>query len=398
MIIDKEIKLITSSKIKSKLKEIGINVEYNIEYILPIENLWLNSNYKINVKCDICGTEKMLSYNLYNKNIKKHNIYCCCNKCAWIKNKKTNLQKYGVENYNNIEKAKETNLKRYGVDNPFKSEEIREKCKETNLKRYGDEYYNNKEKCKETNLKRYGVDNPFKSEEIIKKCKKTCLEKYGVEDPRTLKEIKEKRISTTIERYGVEYYSQTDEHKNKVIKTSLEKYGVDSPNKVDEIKLKKVQSMLNKYGFISNSMTEESKRKLRETNMERYGVEYPMQVLEFFNKQQNNSKKIKYYNGELYYQSSYEKHFLDYINNMNMLNIIERGFCIEYMYENIKKMHFPDFYISEYNLIVEIKSNYIYNKYLEKNISKMNKCIEMGYNYLFIIDKNYSVFNKIIGI
>jgi len=394
MILDNEIKLISSSKIMAKLKEIGIIVNYGDEYILPIEKLWLNSNYKINVKCDVCGNEKLLCYSLYNKNIKNHNIYCCCNKCAWIKNKKTNLERYGLEYYDNMEKKKQTCMERYGVEFVLQNNEIREKSKQTSLERYGDENYNNREQCKETCLEKYGVENVLLNEDIMRKSRITCLEKYGVEDPRTAIVIKEKRKDTMIERYGEEYYNNREKYKN----TCLEKYGLDSSNKVEEIKKKKVDNMLKKYGFISNSITEESKRKLRETNIKRYGVEYPMQVLEFFEKQQKNSKKINYYNDKLYYQSSYEKHFLDYMNNINMLDYVERGFCVDFIFENKTRKHFPDFYISKYNLIVEIKSDYYYNKYLDKNISKMNACIEIGYNYLYIVNKNYSVLNKILDI
>jgi len=99
MILDKNIKLIASSKIISKLKELNIDVKFGDEYILPIEKLWLNSNYKINVKCDICGKEKKLSFSSYNKNIEKYNIYSCSNKCAWFKNKKTNFVFYHIKTF-----------------------------------------------------------------------------------------------------------------------------------------------------------------------------------------------------------------------------------------------------------------------------------------------------------
>ena len=179
--------------------------------------------------------------------------------------------------------------------------------------------------------------------------------------------------------------------------TSLERYGVDSPNKSEYIKEMKKSSMMKKYGYISNSMTKESKDKLKKTNLERYGVEYPMQVLEFSEKQQRNSKRIKYYNENIYYQSSYEKDFLDYVSNINILSKVSRGPTIKY--NNVsEKIHYPDFYIDEYNLIIEIKSDYYYYKYLETNKLKFNKAIEMGYNYMFIINKNYKYFNEFINL
>jgi len=175
VILDKEIKLIATSKIMSKLKEIGIIIKYNDEIILPIEKLWLGSNYKIKVKCDICGTEKMLNYSLYNKNIKKYNIYCCSNVCAWVKNKKTNLEKYGEENYFNLEKYKETCLEKYGVEFPITLNENIKKSEETKLKKYGDINYNNRRKYKETCLEKYGVENPLLNENIKEKTRETNL-------------------------------------------------------------------------------------------------------------------------------------------------------------------------------------------------------------------------------
>ena len=354
MVVDSHIKITASSKTIFKLKSIGISAKMGEEIIITIDKLWKNSNFKIKVKCDICGFERYLQYSQYNKNIKKYNTYCCSNKCSHFKNKLTCLERYGVESYNNPDKIKETTLERYGVDNILKLDCIKEKIVKTNM------------------------------------------ERYGCEDSRSSDFVKDKRKSTNLERYGFESYSSTDEYSIKVRETSMERYGVESPNKSDIIKDKKVKSMLNKYGFISNSMTEESKNKLKKTNLERYGVEYPMQFLEFFEKQQRNSKRVSYYNDNLYYQSSYEKHFLDYVNNIGIIDIISRGFHIKYEFEGKQRSHFPDFYIDKYNLIVEIKSSYYYNKHINKNISKMNKCIDLGYNYLFIINKNYKTLDEIL--
>ena len=372
MLIDNEIEIIVNSSIIiSKLKELNINVNMNDVIYLPIERLWKSSNKKVNVKCDICDNVKLISYSMYNKNIKKYNLYTCSNKCSYIKNKMTNVEKYGDENYNNREKSKLTSIEKYGNENYNN----REKSKNTNMERYGDMNYNNRDKFKSTNIERYGVDSYSKTNEFKNKVKETSLERYGVDN-----------------------YSKTNEFKNKVKETSLERYGVDSPNKSEYVKEIKKSSMMKKYGYISNSMTKESKDKLRKTNLERYGVEYPMQVLEFSEKQQKKSKKILYYNENIYYQSSYEKDFLDYVSDINILTKVTRGPTIKYNNGISEKTHYPDFYIDDYNLIVEIKSDYYYYKYLETNKLKFNKAIEMGYNYMFIINKNYKYFNEFINL
>jgi hypothetical protein len=156
--------------------------------------------------------------------------------------------------------------------------------------------------------------------------------------------------------------------------------------------------MLMKHGVENALCSEKFKEKARQTNLTNLGVEYPMQFLEFSENQQKSAKRISYYNDVLYYQGSYERHFLDYMSEKKLIGIIQRGFPISYSFEGVDRMHYPDFYIDDYNLIVEIKSDYYYNKYLNKNISRMNKCVEMGYNYIFVINKNYIPLNTILGI
>ena len=57
-----------------------------------------------------------------------------------------------------------------------------------------------------------------------------------------------------------------------------------------------------------------------------------------------------------------------------------------------------DFYLPDYNLIIEIKSSYTYNYDIERNITKKKYSIENGYNFIFIINKDYSELNSILGI
>lgn len=45
-------------------------------------------------------------------------------------------------------------MKKYGVENPFQRECVKEKLRKTKLERYGDENYNNTEKLKRTLLAR----------------------------------------------------------------------------------------------------------------------------------------------------------------------------------------------------------------------------------------------------
>jgi len=81
------------------------------------------------------------------------------------------------------EKLKKTNLERYGVENIYQSEKIKEKIKNTNLIRYGytnpflnpDTLLNIHNKLKKTNLERNGYEYPFQDKILLK----TILDKQS---------------------------------------------------------------------------------------------------------------------------------------------------------------------------------------------------------------------------
>lgn len=101
----------------------------------------------------------------------------------------------------------------------------------------------------------------------------------------------------------------------------------------------------------------------------------------------------KYKNTDIYYQGTYEKDFLD--NYYDKINI-KRAKKIKYIFDNKEHIYYPDFYIEELNLIIEIKSSKWYYEHKDKNIEKEKACKNQKYNYLLIIDKNYTVFDKLI--
>ena len=111
MILSKEIEIKINSTSLNHYKERGYsNIKMGDSIKVKIDDLTPSTFYEIDVKCDVCGNEKKLKYYIYNKNIKKTGIYCCSNKCAHIKNKMTNFEKYGDENFNNRKKCKNTCL------------------------------------------------------------------------------------------------------------------------------------------------------------------------------------------------------------------------------------------------------------------------------------------------
>jgi len=159
--------------------------------------------------CDVCGGEKKISKKSYNKQTNYgKKIFSCSKKCSLYKTKKTNLEKWGVDNIFKSEliksKIKKTNLEKWGVDNPQKSTEV-------------------KNKTKKTNLERWGFEVPSKSDFIKEKVKLTNNNLFGVNYPAMNSKILGKMKTTTYKRYGVDNFSKTEEFKKIIFKKSFDR-------------------------------------------------------------------------------------------------------------------------------------------------------------------------------
>ena len=148
--------------------------------------------------------------------------------------------------------------------------------------------------------------------------------------------------------------------------------------------MKSINTKLKKY----NNKNYNNIEKHKKTCLEKYGVEYISQSEEIQKKKILSGYRIKKYK-DLYYQGTYE---LDFLENFYDKIEIKNIKSIKYDYNDKKRIYFPDFYLPEYNLIIEIKSNYIYYLHKERNECKRLGTLENGYNFIFIIDKDYTEF------
>jgi len=111
--------------------------------------------------------------------------------------------------------------------------------------------------------------------------------------------------------------------------------------------------------------------------------------------QQKSAKTIKLHEDtNLYYQGTYEKDFLDYCFRNNIK--VEKGKKIKYSFNTENHYYYSDFYHESSNLIIEIKSSWTYEREKDINDLKRKSAENLGYNYLFIMDKNYENFNNLI--
>lgn len=209
-------------------------------------------------KCQYCGKEaEFKSFSLGYKDI------CDSKECKHKHRietvKKTNLEKYGVENVSQLESIKkkkiETVFKHYGVCDYLNSEQNKHNMYDENgvQKAWSKEA---KEKRKKTLLERYGTTDRFKinnghekanSKEGREKAKQTLLKNHGVTSTWKLQTTKDTIKKTNLEKYGETCYFKTDEFKEKLKEHNIEKYGVENYFNSEDYKIKSKEASLKKY-------------------------------------------------------------------------------------------------------------------------------------------------------
>lgn len=139
MILTKSVFIKINCKEYKKYRSLGYKFDSNEIIEVKLEDLSLRSHAIVNVKCDVCGFEKKIKYQVYNKNYEKYNYYSCSIKCGMGKYIQNNLDKYGVDNYAKTdeckEKIKNTNIERYGYIAPSGNKDVMSKMVKTRVER-----------------------------------------------------------------------------------------------------------------------------------------------------------------------------------------------------------------------------------------------------------------------
>lgn len=113
--------------------------------------------------CVICNSEfetykKRKKTTCSVKCLKELNTSDEVNKKRNVSMKRTLQEKYGVDHFSKTNKFKNTMINHHRSGR-YDYDDITTKLKKTKLEKYGDENYNNTKKTKKTNLDKYGVDN-----------------------------------------------------------------------------------------------------------------------------------------------------------------------------------------------------------------------------------------------
>lgn len=352
MVIEKSVQVNITFRNITYYKDKGYECKTNENTEVKIEDLNPTSKIRIHAQCSICSGITELSYQKYNVNLNREGwgFYSCkpcsrtkreltTNKLYGVDNyrlldgcteqiKKTNLERYGDENYNNPEKFNQTMIENYGVKWAMESPEIREKSVETTIKnwgvpsfsqteeflirtrqtkleRYGDENYTNQEQAVETNMERYGVPYYMQTEEFLDKCIVTNQKNRGVDWPMQSPEVREKSKQTLLKLFGVTHYAKTEQFLIDVKKTLFERYGDENYNNREQAMKTKEE----RYGdpFYMNV------EKAKETRISK-GHQIPDELLtdfQIYSKKVRNSSRQKFnelfewWDGNDYYDNEY---------------------------------------------------------------------------------------------
>ena len=73
---------------------------------IKVEDLEPTSTILVHIACDICGEESIMQYRDYCRTLGENGLKTCT-KCKYIKTKKNNMEKYGVQSTSQLDSVKE---------------------------------------------------------------------------------------------------------------------------------------------------------------------------------------------------------------------------------------------------------------------------------------------------
>lgn len=312
--------------------------------------------------CVICGKEFIPAYPYDGK--------CCSGQCRAELRKKTNLEKYGVDNPSKrpeVQKkirttfeqkygghpmstkevqnrAKLTNLARYGVEHAAQNEEIKQKGIDTLINNHGGVGYSSSEvrmKIETTNLEKYGAATPFESDKVQETIKQVNVQKYGHENPMKNPKVVQKLQNTFQDNYGTDWAIGSSEVQDKIRQAFLNKYGTDRVLQVPEVREKAKQTNIDKFGVPYPAQNREILSKMAQTSLERYGTPYYTSTLLYKQQVIQDPGKIDQYNEFLQDPIKYIDNHFSVVPSAHMV-AISIGVSDSQVYQLASDMGFYD--------------------------------------------------------
>lgn len=348
-----------------------------------INSLSKGTHKKICVKCDYCDSIYEVIYKQYNIS---HDVVDkdACKKCKY-------------------QKRADVSMKLYGVSNSAQRADVREKISENcAFKQDGFE-----EKRARTMMEKYGVLNASQNKELLEKQKQTIINRYGVENISQSEEIQAKKRATNKERYGNEQFLGSEIGREKIKQGMLEKYGVENPFQSEEIKQKIKQTNIDKFGFEhhfkdSDRAQEHGKRVLQSKIDKGLVKLYDGKPISEWLKESDYSDSA--------FRANINKYGFDVARTMSpQFSVLEQifekwliGQGIQYKKQFAIGNKFADFFLPEYNIVIELDGLYWHSeKHKDDNyhIQKHYLYTSMGYKpFFFREDEIHNKFDIISSI
>lgn len=213
------------------------------------------------INCEVCGKEFIPADKRRRTCSRSCGGKLGNNKAAQEKARKTKLERYGDENYNNRELVKKNLQEKYGegITNPSQIPEVKAKIIDTYTKRHGGMGMASdsvSEKVLESTKENLGIaddtiTNVSQIEEVKSAIKETHEERYGGIGFAS-EELAERSNSTFKKKYGEDIYnSKVMQEKRE--QAFLDKYGVHSPAMDSKIKKKLIANYIEKHGGMGNA-------------------------------------------------------------------------------------------------------------------------------------------------
>ena len=339
--------------------------------------------------CRFCGEPHKIRKGFYNKSGS-----ACHKKC---KIKEMKLQKSPFSNPEVREKSKKTNLERYGVEQASSNKEIAEKISSSK----STEKY--KEKVKKTILKKYGVENVFQSEIIKEKIRDTNINRYGKSHPMQNSDVRKRTEETIKKRFGVKNPMQNKDVQKKAQDTNLERYGATNPMSSKKISSKTSISLKetikdNKTGYyhlISVLRGKSFWKKLEEEDisLKDLCIEFDINYGSLTARLLDNEFKDRYYEFYSFPTQQKQKEIRDIISNL--------GFQTEFNTRKVISPYELDIYIPENKFAIEFNGSYWHSEAVldvkearNKHISKTKLCREKGIRLFHIFEYQWETRSK----
>ena len=303
--------------------------------------------------------------------------------------------KHSEETLKKLRKPKSEEIKQK-ISNTVKSKECQDRTKQTNKEKYGNENYRNVDKIRKTNIKKFGTPTPAQNEEIKNKIRESHKNKSSNQKQETVNKIKE----TKKQIYGTETYN----NREKAEITCIQKYGVKTANQYGSDMF--YTTMQQKYGDNWKSVVGKLASEGLHRNMTLFEKENDCTAISkiihtygqgwlsmktdldlIYNKsnvyvKNSDIAKIIDYNESPHNISGKELQLLEYIKSIYNGKVISNS-------RNIIKPYELDMYFPDKNIAIEFNGMYWHSAlYKAKNyhLDKSKLCQELGIRLIHIYE------------